>query len=129
MRIVGLTAALVLCLATVSAEKIARPGFEPIEAELIADLHARLLKVGQTVYARVTVEWHGEGCVLRNGATLEGHVVSVVPSMRPVKGSEVGLVFTGSPSLSRDGYALAPDASQLAVLTREQIVVYSVPGK
>jgi hypothetical protein len=33
------------------------------------------------------------------------------------------------PSMSRDGYALAPDASQLAVLTREQIVVYSVPGK
>jgi hypothetical protein len=31
--------------------------------------------------------------------------------------------------MSRDGYALSPDASQLAVMTREQIVVYSVPTK
>jgi hypothetical protein len=38
-------------------------------------------------------------------------------------------VRIASPSLSRDGYALAPDASQLAVLTRDQLAVYSVPGK
>jgi hypothetical protein len=57
MRILVLAATLALCCATVSAEKIARPGFDPIEAELIADLHGRLLKVGQTVYARVTVEF------------------------------------------------------------------------
>jgi len=31
--------------------------------------------------------------------------------------------------MSRDGYALSPDASQLAVLTRDQLAVYSVPGK
>ena len=38
-------------------------------------------------------------------------------------------VHAGPPSLSRDGYALAPDASQLAVLTRNQLEVYSVPAK
>jgi hypothetical protein len=38
-------------------------------------------------------------------------------------------VRAGPPSLSRDGYALAPDASQLAVLTRDQLTVYSVPRK
>jgi hypothetical protein len=37
-------------------------------------------------------------------------------------------VRIASPSLSRDGYALAPDASQLAVLTRDQLAVYAVPG-
>jgi hypothetical protein len=31
--------------------------------------------------------------------------------------------------LSRDGYALAPDASQLAVLTRDELAFYPVPGK
>jgi hypothetical protein len=94
MRILGLTAALALCCATVSAEKIAKPGADPIQAELMADLHARLLKVGGTVYARVTVEWRSPTCVLRNGAVLEAHVVSVVPSIKPVKASEVGLAFT-----------------------------------
>ena len=135
-RILGLTAALVLCLATVSAEKIARPGFDPIEAELIANLHARLLKVGQTVYARVTVEWHGEGCVLRNGATLEGHVVSVVPSIKPVKGSEVGLVFTKAQCgdlkmrpfpLLLAAIAAPPDDSELAVVS-ENLPVLALSG-
>jgi hypothetical protein len=35
-------------------------------------------------------------------------------------------VRVASPSSSRDGYALAPDSSQLSVLTRDQISVYSV---
>jgi hypothetical protein len=48
---------------------------------------------------------------------------------RAADGKRLLSVRAGPPSLSRDGYALAPDASQLAVLTREQIVVYSVPGK
>jgi hypothetical protein len=86
--------ALALGCAPVFAEKIAKPGADPIQAELMADLHARLLKVGETVYARVTVEWRSPACVLRNGAVLEAHVVSVVPSIKPVKASEVGLAFT-----------------------------------
>jgi hypothetical protein len=48
---------------------------------------------------------------------------------RAADGKRLLSVHAGPPSMSRDGYALAPDASQLAVLTREQIVVYSVPGK
>jgi hypothetical protein len=43
MRILGMAAALALCCAMVSAEKIAKPGTDPIQAELMADLHARLL--------------------------------------------------------------------------------------
>jgi hypothetical protein len=46
-----------------------------------------------------------------------------------VDGKRLLGVHVGSPSSSRDGYALAPDGSQLAVLTRDQIAVYSVPGK
>src|ERR1700761_5777883 len=94
MWIPALAIVLALCWVTVSAEKIAKPGADPIQAELMADLHARLLKVGQTVYARVTVEWRSPTCLLRNGSVLEAHVVSVVPSIKPVKSSEVGLAFT-----------------------------------
>jgi hypothetical protein len=48
---------------------------------------------------------------------------------RAADGKRLLSVRAGSPSMSRDGYALAPDASQLAVLTRDQLAVYSVPGK
>jgi hypothetical protein len=48
---------------------------------------------------------------------------------RAADGKRLLAVRAGSPSLSRDGYALAPDASQLAVLTRDQLAFYSVPGK
>jgi hypothetical protein len=126
MRILGLTAAFALCCATVSAEKIAKPGADPIQAELMADLHARLLKVGQTVYARVTVEWQSPTCVLKNGAVLEAHVVSVVPSIKPVKASEVGLAFTraqcgslkmGPLNLLLSAIAAPPDDSNMGNLS------------
>jgi hypothetical protein len=38
-------------------------------------------------------------------------------------------VLVGSPSSSSDGFALAPDGSELAVLTRDRIALYSVPRK
>ena len=126
MRILGLAAALVLCWATASAEKIAKPGITPIQAELMADLHARLLKVGGTVYARVTVDWNGPGCALRNGAILEAHVVSVVPRIKPAKGSEVGLAFSkaqcgelklGPYELLLSAVAAPPENSDLGVLS------------
>jgi hypothetical protein len=130
MRILGLAAAVALCLTTVSAEKLAKPGADPVEAELMADLHARLLKVGETVYARVKVEWRSPSCDLKNGAVLEAHVVSVVPSIKPVKASEVGLAFTraqcgnmkmGPFNLVLSAVAAPPENSDLGLLS------YSLP--
>lgn len=94
MRIPGLTTALALCCTAVFADTIARPAITPVQAELMSDVHARLVKVGATVYARVTVDWRGTGCVLQKGAILEAHVISVVPPTRTAKGSELGLAFT-----------------------------------
>jgi hypothetical protein len=45
---------------------------------------------------------------------------------RATDGKRLLDVQVGSPSASRDGYALAPDSSQLAVLSRDQISIYSV---
>jgi hypothetical protein len=127
MRILGVIVTVALLCATVSAEKIAKPGADPIQAELMADLHARLLKVGETVYARVTVEWRSPGCLLRNGAVLEAHVVSVVPSIKPVKASEVGLAFTraqcgdlktGPFNLLLSAIAAPPEDSDLGILSQ-----------
>ncbi len=132
MRMLGLIAALVLCWATTSGEKLAKPGADPVQAELMADLHARLLKVGETVYARVKVEWRSPSCDLKNGAVLEAHVVSVIPSIKPVKASEVGLAFTraqcgdmkmGPFNLLLSAIAAPPENSDLGVLS------YSLPVK
>ena len=83
-----------LCLSAYPATKVAEPGVTPIQAELMADLNARLLKVGTPVYARVVVDWTGTGCVLRKGAVLEAHVVAVSPYNRSTKLSELDLAFT-----------------------------------
>jgi hypothetical protein len=136
MRIFGVAAALLLCCGTVFAEKIAKPGADPIQAELMADLHARLLKVGQSVFARVTVEWRSPNCLLKNGAVLEAHVVSVAPSIKPVRGSEVGLAFTkaqcgdlkmGSLDLLLSAIAAPPDDPDLGILS-ESLPVRPMSG-
>ena len=46
---------------------------------------------------------------------------------RAADGKRLLNVQVGSPSSSRDGFALAADGSQLAVLTRDRLSVYSVP--
>ena len=48
---------------------------------------------------------------------------------RAADGKRLLGVRVSSPSSSRDGYALSSDGSQLAVLTRNEVAVYSVPGK
>jgi hypothetical protein len=94
MRVLGIAVSLGLCCSAALAASIAKPGVTPVEAELMADLHARILKVGTPVFARVTVDWKGEGCTLRRGAVLEAQVTSVVPHIKNAKASEVGLAFT-----------------------------------
>ena len=92
----GLIMALVLCCPAVFAAAAAPPSIVAIEAELIGDVNARLLKVGATIYARATADWHGTDCVLRSGAILEAHVLSVTPYRENAKFSEVDLAFTGA---------------------------------
>ena len=46
---------------------------------------------------------------------------------RAIDGKRLLGVHINAPSSSSDGFALAPDGSQLAVLTRDQLAVYAVP--
>jgi len=78
------------------AEPLAKPPVTAVEAELMADLEARNLKPGGILYAKVTAEWNGLGCVLRQGAVLEAKVVSVVAHSATSKASEVALAFTNA---------------------------------
>jgi hypothetical protein len=51
----------------------------PLEAELVKPLNLRRLAVGDTVFARVTRDWDGPGCTLRQGATIEAAVELAEP--------------------------------------------------
>ena len=108
MRIQMLTVVLALGCIAAFADSKARIAVTPIQAELVADIQARLLKVGATVFARVSVDWRGTDCFLRNGAILEGHVVAVVPHTKTTKGSEVDLAFTKAQCSNKkmDGFEL-----------------------
>src|ERR1017187_2665869 len=101
MRIQMLTVVLALGCIAAFADSKARIAVTPIQAELVADMQARLLKVGATVGARVRVDWRGTDCVRRNGAILEGHVVAVVPQTKTTKGSEGDLAFTKAQCMSK----------------------------
>lgn len=80
-------------------------GIGPVEAELLKPLNVRSLAVGDTVFARVTREWHGTGCTLRQGATLEATVEQVETTKGHHGKSSVALAFTKAQC---DGTELKP---------------------
>lgn len=65
---------LALSLRPALCQKPVVNGVGPLQAELLANLDVRHLQVGKTVFARVTSDWKGPGCLLRQGATLQGTV-------------------------------------------------------
>lgn len=94
IRIRMLMAAFALCCTALFADGVPKSGIIPVEAQLLADVRAHQLKVGEAVYARVDTPWQGNECSLRDGAILEGHVIAVVPHTKTEANSEVTLAFT-----------------------------------
>jgi hypothetical protein len=94
MKIRMLMVAFALCCTTVFADSVPQSTVTPVEAQLLSDIRAHQLKVGESVYARVDTLWQGSECVLRDGAILEGHVIAVVPHTKTEANSEVTLAFT-----------------------------------
>lgn len=74
-----------------STQKPAANAVGPVQAELLANLDVRHLQAGKTIFARVTYDWKGPGCLLRKGATLMGTVEQA--EMRSAK-SESRLVMS-----------------------------------
>lgn len=121
--ILALTTFLALCGQAFAGEPVARQGITPVQAELISDLNARLLKVGSAVYARVTVEWRGDDCFLRDGAILQAQVVSVVAHTKTIKSSELGLAFTQAQC---GGAKMGPFAMLLGAIAAPQNDDYGI---
>jgi len=87
-------AALALCPVVVCADNVPKPGITPVEAQLMADLRAHQMTVGEAVYARVDTEWASGECALRQGAILQGEVVAVTAHSRTDVNSVLTLAFT-----------------------------------
>jgi hypothetical protein len=51
----------------------------PVQAEFLNSVQAHKLAAGATVFAKVTTEWNGPGCLLHPGAVLEGMVETTEP--------------------------------------------------
>lgn len=65
----------------------------PVQAELMKHVNVRQLAVGDTVFARVTLDWSSPECDLRTGAILEAKVEQADP--RKTHGeSKLALSFT-----------------------------------
>ena len=51
----------------------------PVQAEILKPVQVHKVAAGSTVFAKVTAEWKGPGCVLHPGAVLEGSVETSEP--------------------------------------------------
>ena len=105
-RIIAIAVTLALWSTGARADSAAMASITPVQATLTGDLATRLLQPGSIVHAQVAVEWTGGDCVLRKGAILEGHVLSVISHSKTVQDSEVSLAFTQAQCGHRDMSAL-----------------------
>jgi hypothetical protein len=91
----------------------------PIQAELVGKLDAGHVKIGDAVFAKVTVKWAEKAISLPEGAILHGHVAGLNAYSKSNKTSEVTLVFDSAessrnqtlPMLFTLAAVLAPDDS------------------
>jgi hypothetical protein len=75
----------------VSAQGVALT--HPVQAELIGPLDVTRVKEGTHVLARIVEDWKNEGCPLRAGAIIEGHVVQVIRRSKAEKTSAMQIAF------------------------------------
>ena len=68
-----------LCLCFAHGQAPQTPASGPVQAELLAHLNVRHLHAGDTLFARVTLDWTGQDCALRKGAVLQATVESALP--------------------------------------------------
>ncbi len=93
--------ALVLCHLACFAAPV-QPNRVPIQAELLKAMEAGRVAVGETVFAKVDIEWKNPACNLRKGAILKGRVVSEKGRTKASKTSDLALLFESGQCGGRD---------------------------
>jgi len=84
----------VCALHAVSGSPSAESYRGPVHAQLIRYINVRHLQTGSSVFLRVSADWTGVNCTLRQGAIIEGKVESAAPRAKGRKGSELALSFS-----------------------------------
>ncbi len=67
----------------------------PVQAEFLSPVQVHSVATGATVFAKVTAEWNGPGCVLHPGAVLEAKVETSEPRKKSGR-SMLALSFEGA---------------------------------
>jgi hypothetical protein len=65
----------------------------PIQAQLIRVVEAGRINVGDSILAKVNVQWQNPDCLLRRGAILKGRIVAASVRSKTSKTSEIALMF------------------------------------
>lgn len=65
----------------------------PVWAELVQPLDAKKVKAGGPILGKLVVAWKSPSCDLRQGAIIQGHVVTQKAHSKTEKTSEIGVVF------------------------------------
>jgi hypothetical protein len=84
-----------LCLCAVLGQAPAAPSRAPVQAEFLKQIDVRNLTAGATLLARVTADWSSPGCVLHQGAILEG-TVETLQARRGHDTSTLAVSFNGA---------------------------------
>jgi len=86
------SAAALLCPAAYAAPPTP-PNRAPVQAELVRPLEAGRIKPGDSVLAKVAVEWKSADCALRKGSVLRGRIVAASERSKTAKNSEIAVLF------------------------------------
>jgi hypothetical protein len=79
----------------------------PVQAELVKAIDSDKIHSGDSILARVQIEWKDPSCNLRKGAILKGRVVSAEMRSKTTKTSDLAIVFESGECGGRDMKPLA----------------------
>lgn len=88
------------------------PNPGPVQAELLKHVDVRRLKPGDTLFARMTLDWNGLDCALRTGAILE----ATVENAEPRSGHSTSMLALSFNRAQCNGSELAPMKLLLAAV-------------
>lgn len=95
---------LILCILSISAStctyaqgpagsKTQPPPITPLQVELMAPLDTARVTPETAIFAKVMTDWNDPGCMLHQGAVIEGHVTRLSRPTKDNKGSSITLAF------------------------------------
>src|SRR5580698_453738 len=74
----------------------------PVQAELVRTIELDRVHAGDSILARVQIEWKDPACNLRKGAILKGRVISATVRSKTARTSDLAILFESGECGGRD---------------------------